>query len=166
MKKFNEVSKVVYDPKSVDPFTFNYYNADEVIAGKTMKEHLKFALSWWHTICAGGLDMFGGETMSKKFACDPMAQARAKVDFAFDIMTKLGVEYYCFHDVDLAPEGETLEESVKNLEEITDYLLEKQNATGIKLLWGTANNFSDKKFMGGASTSPNADVFAIAAGKV
>lgn len=166
MKKFNEVTKVAYDPKSNDPFTYKFYNADEVVGGKTMKEQLKFALSWWHTICAGGTDMFGGDTMDKQFAADPMAQAKAKVDFAFDIMTKLGIEYYCFHDVDIAPEGDTLEESVANLEAITDYLLVKQNATGIKLLWGTANNFSDKKFMAGAGTSPNADVFAVACGKV
>ncbi len=166
MKNYKDIEKVTYQPGSNDPFTFQYYNADEVIGGKTMKEQLKFALSWWHTICAGGVDMFGGETISKKFAEDPIEQAKAKVDFGFEIMEKLGIEYYCFHDIDIAPEGETLEESVKYLEEITDYLLEKQNATGIKLLWGTANNFSEKKFMAGASTSPNADVFAIAAGKV
>ncbi len=166
MKKFNEVSKVVYDPKSNDPFSYKFYNADEVVGGKTMREQLKFALSWWHTICAGGTDMFGGNTMEKQFSADPMEQAKAKVDFAFDIMTKLGIEYYCFHDVDIAPEGDTLEESVAYLEKITDYLLEKQKATGIKLLWGTANNFSDKKFMAGAGTSPNADVFAVACGKV
>ena len=166
MKNYNDVKKVTYDVESKDPFTFKYYNADEVIYGKTMKEHLKFGLSWWHTIVACGTDMFGGDTMCKKFADDPITHSKKKVDFAFDLMNKLGIEYYCFHDVDIAPEGDTLEESVKYLEEITDYLLEKQKATGIKLLWGTANNFSHKRFMGGAATSPNADVFAIAAGKV
>lgn len=166
MKKFSEISKVEYNPNCDCEFSYKFYNANEVLLGKTMKEHLKFAMSWWHTICAGGTDMFGGETVSKKFADEPMAQARAKVDFGFDIMQKLGIEYYCFHDVDIAPEGETLAESIKNLEEITDYLLEKQKQTGIKLLWGTANNFADKKFMAGAGTSPNADVFAVAAGKV
>ncbi len=166
MKNYNEVSKVVYDPSSKDAYTFRFYNPEEIILGKTMKEHLKFALSWWHTICAGGVDMFGGETLSKKFADDPMVQAKAKVDFGFELMGKLGIEYYCFHDADIAPEGETLEESVKYLEEITDYLLEKQKETGIKLLWGTANNFSDKKFMAGAGTSPSADIFAISAGKI
>lgn len=166
MKKYNEVEKVIYDKASRDPFTFKYYNSEEVIMGKKMKDHLKFALSYWHTICAGGTDMFGRNTIEKVFAEDKMAQARAKVDFAFDLINKLGIEYYCFHDVDIAPEGETVEESTRYLEEITDYLLEKQNETGIKLLWGTANNFSDKVFMNGAATSNNADVFAIAAGKV
>lgn len=164
--QYNEIKKVGYDPKSKDPYVFKFYNAEEVINGKKMKDHLKFALSYWHTICAGGSDMFGGETMSKVFATDPMQQAKMKVDFAFELMQKLGIEYYCWHDVDIAPEGNTLAESTAYLAEITDYLLEKQNATGIKLLWGTANNFSDKKFMAGGGTSPNADVFAIACGKV
>lgn len=166
MKTYNEIKKIEYCPTSKEPFAFKFYNADEMIGGKKMKEHLKFAMSYWHTINAGGTDMFGGDTISKKFNDDPMKQAKMKADFAFELMQKLGIEYYCFHDVDIAPEGKTLGESTKNLEIMTDYLLEKQKETGIKLLWATANNFSDKKFMAGAGTATNADVFSIAAGKI
>ncbi len=164
---YNEIKKIAYEGKdSKNPFSFRYYDKDRVIGGKTMAEHLRFAMSWWHTCCAAGTDMFGGETMDKTFGCDGIERAKAKVDFAFDLMQKLGIEFYCFHDVDVAPEGETLAESIKNLEIVTDYLLEKQNATGIKPLWVTANMFGNKMFMAGAATSPSADVYAIAAGKV
>ena len=164
---YNDIKTIPFEgPKSKNPFSFRYYDKNRVIAGKTMAEHLRFALSWWHTCCAAGTDMFGGNTMDKTFGKDGMELAKAKVDFAFDLMQKLGIEFYCFHDVDVAPEGETLAESIQNLEIITDYLLEKQNATGIKPLWVTANMFSNKMFMAGAATSPSADVYAIAAGKV
>lgn len=167
METYQEVKKVRYEgTKSTNPFAFRYYDADKIVAGKPMREHLKFAMSYWHTINACGTDMFGGDTMDKSFGLTGMALYKKKADFAFELMQKLGIEYYCFHDVDIAPEGKTLKESVKNLEEITDYLLEKQKQTGIKLLWGTANMFGDKKYMAGAGTSPNADVFATAAGKV
>ena len=151
---------------SKNPFSFRYYDKNRVIGGKTMGEHLRFAMSWWHTCCAAGTDMFGGETMDKTFGCDGIERAKAKVDFGFELMQKLGIDYYCFHDVDVAPEGATLAESIKNLEIVTDYLLEKQNETGIKPLWVTANMFGNKMFMAGAATSPSADVYAIAAGKV
>ena len=164
---YDQITSIPFEgPKSKNPFSFRYYDKNRVIGGKTMAEHLRFALSWWHTCCAAGTDMFGGNTMDKTFGKDGMELAKAKVDFAFDLMQKLGIEFYCFHDVDVAPEGETLAESIKNLEIITDYLLEKQNATGIKPLWVTANMFGDKKFMAGAATSPSADVYAVAAGKV
>lgn len=160
-------NKIVFEGKqSKNPFAFRYYDAEKVIGGKKMKEWLKFAMSYWHTVNAAGTDMFGGDTMDKTFGLSGMEMYKKKADFAFDLMQKLGIEYYCFHDVDVAPEGKTLAESVKNLEEMTDYLLEKQKKTGIKLLWATANMFSDKKFMAGAGTSPFADVFAVAAGKV
>ena len=133
--------------KSKNPYSFRYYDKNRVIAGKTMAEHLRFAMSWWHTCNASGTDMFGGNTMDKTFGLDGIAMHKAKVDFAFDLMQKLGIEFYCFHDVDIAPEGETLAESIKNLEIMTDYLLEKQNQTGIKPLWVTANMFGDKMFM-------------------
>lgn len=160
--------KIKFEGKnSKNPFAFHYYDAEKTVGGKKMKDHLKFAMSYWHTINACGTDMFGGDTMDKNFGLPyGIERYKAKADFAFDFMQKLGIEYYCFHDVDVAPEGETLAESVKNLEIMTDYLLEKQKATGIKLLWATANMFGDKKFMAGAATSPNADVFAVAAGKV
>ncbi len=160
-------NKIVFEGKqSKNPFAFRYYDAEKVIGGKKMKEWLKFAMSYWHTVNASGTDMFGGDTMDKTFGLSGMEMYKKKADFAFDLMQKLGIEYYCFHDVDVAPEGKTLAESVKNLEEMTDYLLEKQKKTGIKLLWATANMFGDKKFMAGAGTSPFADVFAVAAGKV
>lgn len=160
-------NKIVFEGKqSKNPFAFRYYDAEKVVGGKKMKDQLKFAMSYWHTVNASGTDMFGGDTMDKTFGLSGMERYKKKADFAFDLMQKLGIEYYCFHDVDVAPEGKTLEESVKNLEEMTDYLLEKQKKTGIKLLWATANMFSDKKFMAGAGTSPFADVFAVAAGKV
>lgn len=160
-------NKIVFEGKqSKNPFAFRYYDAEKVVGGKKMKDQLKFAMSYWHTVNASGTDMFGGDTMDKTFGLSGMEMYKKKADFAFDLMQKLGIEYYCFHDVDVAPEGKTLAESVKNLEEMTDYLLEKQKKTGIKLLWATANMFSDKKFMAGAGTSPFADVFAVAAGKV
>lgn len=160
-------NKIVFEGKqSKNPFAFRYYDAEKVVGGKKMKEWLKFAMSYWHTVNAAGTDMFGGDTMDKTFGLSGIEMYKKKADFAFDLMQKLGIEYYCFHDVDVAPEGKTLAESVKNLEEMTDYLLEKQKKTGIKLLWATANMFGDKKFMAGAGTSPFADVFAVAAGKV
>ncbi len=164
--KYNNEKVVFEGTKSKNPFAFRYYDAEKVVGGKKMKEWLKFAMSYWHTVNAAGTDMFGGDTMDKTFGLSGMEMYKKKADFAFDLMQKLGIEYYCFHDVDVAPEGKTLAESVKNLEEMTDYLLEKQKKTGIKLLWATANMFSDKKFMAGAGTSPFADVFAVAAGKV
>ena len=167
MKKYADVSKVVYDPKGTDPFTFRWYDPDEVIAGKKMREHLKFALSYWHTIDAEGVDMFGSGTMDKSMGqTDPMAKFRAKADFAFELMEKLDIDYYCFHDVDIAPEGATLAESIANFRVMVDYLYELQKKTGKKCLWVTANNFGDKKFMAGAATSCCADVFAAAAAKV
>lgn len=164
--KYNNEKVVFEGTKSKNPFAFRYYDAEKVVGGKKMKEWLKFAMSYWHTVNASGSDMFGGDTMDKTFGLSGMEMYKKKADFAFDLMQKLGIEYYCFHDVDVAPEGKTLAESVKNLEEMTDYLLEKQKKTGIKLLWATANMFSNKKFMAGAGTSPFADVFAVAAGKV
>ena len=165
--KYNNEPIVFEGKDSKNPFAFHYYDPERVVAGRKMKDHLKFAMSYWHTINAAGTDMFGGDTSDKNFG-EPygMERYKKKADFAFDFMQKMGIEYYCFHDVDVAPEGETLEESVRNLEEMTDYLLKKQKETGIKLLWATANMFSEKKFMAGAATSPNADVFAVAAGKV
>ncbi|HOG02110.1 MAG: Xylose isomerase [Betaproteobacteria bacterium ADurb.Bin341] len=168
MKRYEDIKKVPYAGASgKDPFTFRHYDADAIILGKPMREHLKFAMSWWHTINAGGTDMFGGETLDKSFGkSEAMAKCKAKADFAFELMEKLGIGYYCFHDADVAPEGRTLAESTENLNEMAEYLLNKQKQYGVKLLWGTANMFSDKKFMAGAATSSSADVFALAAGKV
>lgn len=166
MKKYNEIEKVVYAKGSKDPFTFKYYNPEEVIMGKTMREHLRFALSYWHTIDYCGTDMFGGNTMDKSFGLTGMDMWKKKADFNFELLDKLDIDYYCFHDVDIAPEGETFAESEKYYFEMVDYLAKKQKEHNKKLLWNTANNFGDKKFMAGAATSPVADVFAIAAAKV
>ncbi len=168
MKKYAEIDKIRYaGPKDTDPFSFKYYDPDEVIAGKKMRDHLKFAMSYWHTINASGTDMFGGNTMDKNFGkTDPMERYRAKADFAFDLMDKLDLDYYCFHDADVAPEGATIAESLANFRTMVDYIAELQKKHGKKCLWVTANNFGDKKFMAGAATSCSADVFAVAAAKV
>jgi xylose isomerase len=166
MEKYEVINKVTFNPKSTSPFAFRFYNPDEKIAGKSMKEHLKFAMSYWHTIDAAGTDMFGGDTMDKNFNKTGIERYIAKADFAFELMDKLQIEYYCFHDADIAPQGETLVESIKNQNLLVDYLETLQKKHGKKLLWNTANNFNNKKFMAGAATSPNADVFAIAAAKV
>ncbi len=168
MKNYGEISSIPFEGKdSKNPFSFKYYNPEELIAGKPMREHLKFAMSYWHTIDAEGIDMFGGPSLDKKFGkTEPMEIFRAKADFAFELMDKLGIEYYCFHDTDIAPEGKTVKESVDNFKVMVDYIYDLQIKHGKKLLWATANNFGDKKFMAGASTSCNADVFAVAAAKV
>ena len=167
MKAYNEIKKIPYAPDSKDPFTFRWYDPDRVVAGKKMREHLKFAMSYWHTIDACGTDMFGGNTMDKSFGeTDPMAMYRAKADFAFELMDKLSLDYYCFHDVDIAPEGKTVKESIENFKVMVDYLYDLQKKHNKKCLWVTANNFGDKKFMAGAATSCNADVFCAAAAKV
>ncbi|MDR1668430.1 MAG: xylose isomerase [Oscillospiraceae bacterium] len=165
--KFPGIPQVAY--KGGDTFSFQWYNPDEVILGKPMKEHLKFALAWWHTLCAEGSDMFGGGTVDKSFGADKsdvIAHAKAKVDAGFEIMQKLSIGYFCFHDADLVEEAPTLAESNKRLDEVTDYIKQKMDETGIKCLWGTCNAFSHKRFMAGAGTSPSADIFAYAAAKI
>ena len=162
---FANINKIKFEGKdSKNPLAFRYYDAECVVMGKPMKEWLKFAMAWWHTLCAEGGDQFGGGT--KKFpwnvASDPVEAAKAKADAGFEIMQKLGIEYYCFHDVDLICEGESVEEYEQNLAAITDYLKEKMDATGIKLLWSTANVFGNARYMNGASTNPDFDVVARA----
>ena len=168
MKTYNEIKRVEYEGKdSINPFAFKYYNPEEVILGKKMKDHLKFAMSYWHTIDYCGVDMFGGPTENKDFGeTDPIKIYEKKADFAFELMDKLQIEYYCFHDVDIAPFTDDLEQSYKNFDHMIDYIEKLQKKYNKKLLWSTANNFGDKKFMAGAATSPNADVFALSALKV
>ena len=168
MKKYSEIEKINYEgPKSKEPFAFKYYNPDEVIHGKKMRDHLKFALSYWHTLGYCGNDMFGGPTENKDFGeTDKMAIYKKKADVAFELMDKLSIDYYCFHDADIAPEGKTLKETLSNFQEMVKYLKTLQDKHHKKLLWDTANNFGDKVFMAGAATSPSADVFAVAAAKV
>ena len=163
---FKNIPKVKYEGKdSTNPLAFKYYDADRVILGKTMKEHLPFAMAWWHNLCACGTDMFGRDTADKSFGAEKgtMEHAKAKVDAGFEFMQKLGIEYFCFHDVDLVPEADDIKETNRRLDELTDYILEKMNETGIKCLWGTANMFSNPRFMNGAGSTNSADVFCFAA---
>ena len=166
---FKNLPKVRYEgPKSTNPFAFKYYDPDRIILGKPMKEHLPFAMAWWHNLCATGADMFGVGTADKSFgaATGTMEHARAKVDAGFEFMDKLGIEYFCFHDVDIVPEADTIEETNKRLDEISDYIKEKMAATGKKLLWGTANMFSNPRFMNGAGSTNSADVYCFAAAQI
>ncbi len=168
MSYFN-VEKIKYEgPMSKNIFAFKHYNPDEIVMGKPMKEHLKFSMAYWHTFDAMGNDAFGGPTMFREWdkEQDPMKKAKVRVKAAFEFMEKIGMEYFCFHDVDIAPKGATLEESNKNLDEIVDVIEEEMKRTGIKLLWATTNAFSDERFVHGASTSCNADIFALAASQV
>ena len=168
MEFYKGIGKIKYEGKdSKNPLSFKFYNPDEVIAGKTMREHLKFAMSYWHTMCAEGTDMFGVGTIVKDYGeTDPMESAKQKAYAAFELMDKLDIDYYCFHDRDIAPEGATLEESNARLDVISDLLLELQKKYNKKVLWGTANCFGNKRYMHGAGTAPNADVFAFAAAQI
>ena len=162
---FPEIDKIKFEGKdSKNPMAFHYYDPEKVVAGKKMKDWLKFAMAWWHTLCAEGSDQFGPGTKTFPWnaAACPIERAKAKVDAGFEIMQKLGIEYYCFHDVDLVNEADTIEEYEKNLKEVVAYLKQKQAETGIKLLWGTANVFGNKRYMNGASTNPDFDVAARA----
>ena len=162
---FPEISKIKFvGAESKDPMAFHYYDPEKVVAGKKMKDWMKFAMAWWHTLCAEGADQFGGGTKTFPWnaAACPIERAKAKVDAGFEIMQKLGIEYYCFHDVDLVDEAATIEEYEANLKEVVAYLKKKQAETGIKLLWGTANVFGNKRYMNGASTNPDFDVAARA----
>lgn len=168
MEYYANIGKIKYEGRdSANPLSFKFYNPDEVIAGKTMREHLRFAMSYWHTMCAEGSDMFGVGTGDKSYgATDPMEQAKNKAYAAFELMDKLDIDYFCFHDRDIAPEAATLAETNARLDEISDLIKELMDKTGKKLLWGTANCFGNKRYMHGAGTSPNADVFAFAAAQI
>lgn len=151
-----------------NPLAFRHYNPDRMVLGKSMKEHLRFAACYWHNLCAQGADVFGAGTYDRPWhkAGDPMAMAKMKADAAFEFFTKLNVPFYCFHDTDVAPEGNSLKEYVNNFAEMVDVLERKQDETGLKLLWGTANAFSNARYMSGAATNPNPEVFAYAATQV
>ena len=166
---FKNLDKVKYEgPSSENPLAFKFYDADRVILGKKMSEHLPFALSWWHTLGANGVDMFGRGTIDKNLGeeANSMALAKAKVDAGFEIMNKLGIKYFCFHDVDLVPEADDINVTNQRLDEISDYILNKMANTDIKCLWGTANMFSNPRFMNGAGSTNDADVYCFAAAQV
>jgi xylose isomerase len=168
MELFN-IEKIEYSGKdSKNPLSFKYYNPEEKIFGKKMSEHLRFSVAFWHTFNANGTDMFGVGTMVRPWDkyTEPMDKAKAKVDALIEFTSKLGIEYFCFHDRDIAPEGKNLRETNKNLDIVVDYLKQRMKESGLKLLWGTANLFSNPRFVHGAATSCNADVFAYAAAQV
>ena len=166
---FKEIPKINYEgAASNNPLSFKFYDADKAVLGKPMSEHLPFAMAWWHNLCANGVDMFGRGTADKSFGAEvgTMEHAKAKVDAGFEFMQKLGIKYFCFHDVDLVPEADDIKETNRRLDEISDYILQKMQQTGIKCLWGTANMFGNPRFMNGAGSTNSADVFAFAAAQV
>ncbi|WP_373101272.1 MULTISPECIES: xylose isomerase [Pasteurellaceae] len=166
---FDKIEKVNYEgADSTNPFAFKHYDANQVILGKTMAQHLRLAVCYWHTFCWNGNDMFGVGSFERGWQKnnDPLEEAKQKADIAFEFLTKLGVPYYCFHDVDVAPEGRSVKEYIGNFNAIIDILEKKQADSGVKLLWGTANCFTHPRYMSGAATNPNPDVFAWAATQV
>ena len=164
---FKGIPAIRYEgPDSENDFAFRHYNPDEVVMGKPMKENLRFAAAYWHSFAWPGGDPFGGQTFDRPWFGETMNLARMKADVAFEMFQILGVPYFCFHDADVRPEGETFAESTKNLEAIVDVFGEKMEATGTKLLWGTANLFSHRRFMAGAATNPDPDVFAYSAATI
>ena len=164
---FGDIAKIKYEgPESDNSLAFRHYQADEIVLGKRMEDHLRFAVAYWHTFTWPGGDPFGGQTFLRPWFQDGMQAAKLKADVAFEFFSLLGAPYYCFHDADVRPEGNSFAESTRNLNEIVDYFAEKQAATGMKLLWGTANLFSHRRFMSGAATNPDPDVFAYSAATV
>nr|WP_213394092.1 xylose isomerase [Yoonia sp.] len=164
---FKGIPAITYQgPDSDNDFAFRHYNPDEVVMGKTLKDHLRFAAAYWHSFAWPGGDPFGGQTFDRPWFGDSMDAARMKADAAFEMFEILNVPYFCFHDADVRPEGNSFAENTRNLEEIVDYFAAKMEATGVKLLWGTANLFSHKRFMAGAATNPDPDVFAFSAATI
>lgn len=163
---FPQIGKIPFEgAESKNPMAFHYYDPERVVLGKKMKDWLKFAMAWWHTLGQASGDQFGGQTRDYEWdkASDPLQRAKDKMDAGFEIMDKLGIEYFCFHDVDLVDEAPTIDEYEARMKAITDYSLEKMKGTDIKLLWGTANVFGHRRYMNGAATNPDFDVVARAA---
>ena len=166
---FKEIDKIQFEGKESDnPLAFKYYNPEQVVAGRKMKDWFKFSIAYWHTFCGQGSDPFGPGTQNFTWdkSSDPIQAAKDKADAAFEFIHKMGFEYFCFHDYDLVQEGATFAESESRLNSITDYIKEKQVESGVKLLWGTANCFSNPRYMNGAATNPDFDVVARAGGQV
>ncbi|MEI2472022.1 xylose isomerase [Peribacillus frigoritolerans] len=165
---FESVNKISYEGKdSKNPFAFKYYNPEELVGGKTMKEQLRFSVAYWHTFTADGTDPFGAATMQRSWnKYDGMDLAKARVEAAFQLFEKLGVPFFAFHDRDIAPEGNTLKETNENLDVIVSMIKEYMKTSNVKLLWNTANMFTNPRFVHGAATTCNADVFAYAAAQV
>jgi len=168
MAYFEKIDKVVYEGRDTkNMFAYRYYNPEEVIMGKTMKDRLRFAFCYWHTMIQDGSDPFGSAVNRRNwFGATPMETARNRVEAFFELLAKMGVEYFCFHDIDIAPIGNSLNEFFNNIDDITDLIKKYMDTTGIKLLWNTANMFSHPRFVNGAASSNNADVFAYSAAQV
>jgi len=169
---FGDIAPVRYEgPESTNPLAYRFYDPDEIVLGKRLEDHLRFAVAYWHSFAWPGGDPFGGQTFERPWfpkggEDDDMAKARLKADVAFEMFSLLGVPYYCFHDADVRPEGRNFAESAARLDEIAGVFEKKQAETGVKLLWGTANLFSHRRYMAGAATNPDPDVFAYAAATV
>jgi xylose isomerase len=166
---FKGIGEIKFEGKDSDnPLAFKYYNPEQIVAGKTMREHFKFAIAYWHTFCGQGSDPFGPGTQNFAWdqSSDPVQAAKDKADAAFEFITKMGFDYFCFHDFDLIQEGVSFAESETRLATITNYIKEKKAASGVKLLWGTANCFSNPRYMNGAATNPDFDVVARAGGQI
>ncbi|WP_299212770.1 xylose isomerase [uncultured Aquimarina sp.] len=166
---FKGIGEIKFEGKESDnPLAFKYYNPEQIVAGKTLREHFKFAIAYWHTFCGQGADPFGWGTQNFAWdsSSDPIQAAKDKADAAFEFITKMGFDYFCFHDFDLIQEGPTFSESEKRVATITDYLKQKKKESRIKLLWGTANCFSNPRYMNGAATNPDFNVLARAGGQV
>jgi xylose isomerase len=164
---FGDIGRIQYEgPESTNPLAFRWYDADRVVLGKRLEDHLRFSVCYWHTFVWTGTDPFGGPTFERPWLGDTMDHAQRKADVAFEMFTTLGAPFYCFHDADVRPEGATFAENTKNLSAAVDYLEQKQAETGVKLLWGTANLFSHRRYMAGAATNPDPAVFEFAAATV
>ncbi|MDR6433799.1 xylose isomerase [Brucella pseudogrignonensis] len=164
---FGDIQKIRYEgPDSDNPLAFRHYNPDEIVMGKRLEDHLRFAVAYWHSFAWEGGDPFGGRTFDRPWYKDGLEAAKLKADVAFEFFSLLGAPFYCFHDADVRPEGDSFAENTKNLEAIVDIFEKKQAETGIKLLWGTANLFSHRRYMSGAATNPDPEVFAFAAATV
>jgi xylose isomerase len=169
---FGDIAKIQYEgPDSANPLAYRFYDKDEVVMGKRMEDHLRFAIAYWHSFAWPGGDPFGGQTFDRPWfpkagGADTMDLARLKADVAFEMFSALGTPFFCFHDADVRPEGDTLKESISRLDSIGDYFAGKMEETGIRLLWGTANLFSHRRYMAGAATNPDPEVFAYAAATV
>lgn len=169
---FGDIAPILFEgPDSKNPLAFRFYDPGKLVLGKRMEDHLRFAVAYWHSFCGSGIDPFGGDTLIRPWfesqhSGSPMDAARLKADVAFELFDILGVPYFCFHDRDIAPEGATLAESNRNVRAIADIFAAKMETHKAKLLWGTANLFSNRRFMGGAATNPDPDVFAYAAAQV
>ncbi|MDB2501383.1 xylose isomerase [Planktomarina temperata] len=164
---FQGIPQIQYEgPQTDNEFAFRHYNPDERVMGKSLKEHLRFAVAYWHSFAWEGGDPFGGRTFERPWFGSQMALAKLKADVAFEMFDILGVPYFCFHDADMRPEGQNFAENTRNLEEMVDYFALKIEASQTRLLWGTANLFSHRRFMSGAATNPDPDVFAFSAATI